>query len=344
MNGLQRYLSSKWEYWPESIQHFPTIFIYLFFSLRSRSFLFFTNVSHDYKSSNIENSSKNTVYSQLPPEYHPKTVLVRQEDHEQFIHSDLINELGLHYPIIVKPNVGKRGFAASLIHSQEDLVEYFQNANYDVIVQEYIDAIHECGIFYIRHPDNGSGRISSIGIKTLPAITGDGKSTLTKLLEDHAIPQPLIDKLSARYDLEKKVLYEGERLVVEPIGSHNRGAKIVDANHLISEKLVSSIESALSNIELYYGRLDIKYESWEGLLDGQYKIIEINTITSEPLCIYDINNSIAKKYKTIYHHLAEMYHISRTLRKAGNPVLSIPNFLGYIKNYRTHLKKISPSK
>ena len=40
----------------------------------------------------------------------------------------------------------------------------------------------EAGIFYIRHPDEATGRITSMTLKHPPVVTGDGRSTLRALI------------------------------------------------------------------------------------------------------------------------------------------------------------------
>lgn len=341
MKVFSQYINGKWEYLPSFILHFPTAFIYLFFSLKSRSFLFFTNISNDYKSSDIENSSKNYVYQKLNENFYPKTVLVRRNSIQNLQGLQLEEQGGLRFPIIVKPNIGKRGLGAKLISNDEELSQYYDRADYDFLIQEYVDSLRECGIFYIKNPLNQRAEISSIGMKTLPTITGDGCSNLRELLDKNQTPADKIERMADRFNLEDTILEKDENLIIEPIGAHNRGAKIKAANHLISPELLQIIEHSLSGLDLYYGRLDIKYDTWEDLLNGDFKIIEVNTITSEPLSIYDRSISIVKKYKIIYVHLKSMYEISSYLKKSGEPVLNVKTFIDYILNYRAHLKRIS---
>ena len=41
---------------------------------------------------------------------------------------------------------------------------------------------NEAGIFYVRHPDEAVGRITSLTIKQPPVVVGDGRSTLRALI------------------------------------------------------------------------------------------------------------------------------------------------------------------
>jgi len=50
----------------------------------------------------------------------------------------------------------------------------------------------------------------------------------------------------------------------------------------------------------YYGRLDIKFNSYDKLLKEQeYKILEVNGIISEPTHIYDATHEGASFYKAL---------------------------------------------
>lgn len=338
MTRLEQYLVKKWEFWPQSIVHFPTAVFYFIMGLRARNFLFFTNISNDYKDCNIENSSKYFVYSKLQQVYFPITQLINK-DKRSNLSLDLYPDLS--YPIIAKPNIGKRGLAASLLYNNVDLQNYSKKANYDILLQEYINYSNECGIFYIRIPHVQKGKITSIGIKKLVAVTGDGRSTLQELLSQSDITLSDANTITNQYDLYTTILKDGEELVIEPIGSHNRGTMISSGDHLINDQLLQVIETSLKGLELYYGRLDIKYQTWEELLKGHFKIIEVNTITSEPLSIYDHGVPMIRKYRIFYNHIKSMFHISEQLKKDGRKRLSISEFIKYIKSYNTHLKSIS---
>lgn len=338
MTKLEQYLVRKWEFWPQWLVHFPTAVFYFIMGLRARNFLFFTNISNDYKDCNIENSSKHFVYSKLQQAYFPITHLVKQGD---AIDISLASFRDLAYPIIAKPNIGKRGLAANLLYSDDDLTNYIKNANYDILLQEYIDYSNECGIFYIRMPQDKKGLITSIGLKKLVAVTGDGRLSLQELLTQSDITLSEANTITNHYDLNKTILAKGQELVIEPIGSHNRGTMISSGDHLINDQLLRVIEESLQGLELYYGRLDVKYQNWNDLLKGNFKIIEANTITSEPLSIYDHSIPLFKKYKIFYSHIRSMYLISQQLKKGGRKRLSISEFIKYIKSYNTHLKSIS---
>jgi hypothetical protein len=66
------------------------------------------------------------------------------------------------------------------------------------------------------------------------------------------------------------ILPLGEKLIVSPYGNHARGALFVDDSHLVNDSLRSVMDDICRQIpEFYYGRLDIRYNSFEELCAGK---------------------------------------------------------------------------
>ena len=115
-----------------------------------------------------------------------------------------------------------------------------------------------------------------------------------------------------------KVLEKGEKLQLGSIGNHCRGTKFCDANYLISEKLNQSFRDISENFAgFYYGRYDVKANSFEDLEAGKVKIIEVNGYSSEPGHLYDPKTSIWKAYKDYFWHISQMSKIARNNHKNG---------------------------
>ena len=98
-----------------------------------------------------------------------------------------------------------------------------------------------------------------------------------------------------------------------PYGNHVRGAKFLDANHLIDDELTHIIDTICQQVKgFYFGRLDIRYNSWERLKRGQeFSIIELNGAGSEPTHMYDPKHSIFFAWKEIICHWNILFDISR---------------------------------
>jgi len=97
-----------------------------------------------------------------------------------------------------------------------------------------------------------------------------------------------------------------------PYGNHSRGAKFIDLQHRITPALEASIDNICRQIKgFYFGRLDIRFNSWEELEQGRaFSVIEVNGAGSEPTHIYDPAHSIWFAWKEIYRHWKILYQIS----------------------------------
>ena len=70
--------------------------------------------------------------------------------------------------------------------------------------------------------------------------------------------------------------------------------------------------------EFYFGRLDIRYNTWEELCRGEnFSIIELNGAGSEPTHIYDPAHSIFFAWTEIIRHLTLLYRIGKANRLSG---------------------------
>jgi hypothetical protein len=109
------------------------------------------------------------------------------------------------------------------------------------------------------------------------------------------------------------VLAEGEECLLVPYGNHVRGAKFVDASHLIDDELTGVIDGICRQVDgFYYGRMDLRYNSWEELKEGKnFSIIELNGAGSEPTHMYDPRHSLFFAWREIIRHWNLLWKISR---------------------------------
>lgn len=306
-----------WEYWPFHIVYLPVYVYWFWLSLKSRSFFFFNTANPTIRNGGFLLESKKEIYDLIPHQYYPATLFFKTgtilEDVLFFI-----KQSALEYPLICKPDIGMQGKAVRKVHNLKELSAYVHSANFDFLVQEYIAYEHEAGIFYYRYPDEENGVISGIVYKELLAVTGNGTDTIEQLLmrEKRSILQ--LETLRIAYSADfYKVPEKGERLILVPYGNHVRGAKFIDASHLIDNELSGSLDKVCKQINgFYFGRLDIRYNNWEELKAGKnFSIIELNGAGSEPTHMYDPKHSIFYAWKEIIRHLDILSKISRMNRK-----------------------------
>jgi len=329
---------THWEYWPFQIVYIPIYFLWAFYSIKAKSIFFFNASNPTIKNGGFIMESKKAIYNLIPQQYYPKTELVTEGTSLDEI-LKTIEDSGIKYPFIAKPDIGLRGSAVKKIDTVEDLKFYSQKANFDYVVQDLIPFENEVGIFYVRYPDEKQGRITGIVSKEFLIITGDGFSTTEELIKQNPRYELQLKALKLEYG-EKllDVLPMGEKLNLVPYGNHARGAKFIDGSHWISPKLTETINKMCIQISgFYFGRLDVMYNSWEELENGEnFLVVELNGAASEPTHIYDPRHSLFFAWKELARHITYMYEISVQNHENGVPYLA--HKVG-MKEYRLHLEQ-----
>ncbi len=124
--------------------------------------------------------SKYDVLKKVPSQYIANSALIRvPSTKEEILYT--IKKHNLGFPLIFKPDIGERGFMVERINSEDDIDKYLLKMKFDFIIQELIDLPLEYGIFYMRFPNQEKGVVTSIVMKEMLSVTGNGKSTLQEL-------------------------------------------------------------------------------------------------------------------------------------------------------------------
>ena len=313
-----------WEYWPFEIVNTPIFFVWCYYALRSKSFFFFNAANPSIKNGGFLMESKKEIYDIIPTEYIPKTLLFTKASNINFM-MKAISEKEISFPFIAKPDIGMKGLGVAKIYTEAELEIYAKKVPIHFLVQEYIDYENEVGIFYYRYPNEVTGNISGIVYKEFLAIIGDGISNMETLIKQNPRANFQLKALQLNYGEKlKKILDKNEIFNLVPFGNHSRGAKFIDAKKLITPKLVATFNKICNQVpHFYYGRLDIKYNTFEELEAGKnFSIIELNGAGSEPTHIYDPVHSIFFAWSEIIRHLNIQYKISAINNKNGYPFLS----------------------
>lgn len=335
----------NWEYWPFEYIYLPLVPLWLWLSFRARSLWFFSAANPGIENSGFVHERKSAIYPLFPTGFYPKTILCQAGMSADAIES-LVRESALTFPLIAKPDIGERGLQVRLLRTPEDLQPYRQTSSVDFLVQEYVDYPYEIGVFYYRFPGEEHGNISGIVGKEFLNVTGDGKSDLLTLLmqNDRAVLQ--LPALSEIYgDQFDKIPDLEKTLNLVPYGNHSRGCKFIDLRKHITPELISVIDHACRQIHgFYFGRLDIRFASWEDLRAGRnFSIIELNGTGSEPTHIYDPQHSIFHAWKEIYRHWKIVFRISMMNVDAGeHRLMTFEEGIEMYKSHISYLEKINP--
>ncbi|SEW57227.1 NRDE family protein [Chitinophaga arvensicola] len=333
-----------WEYWPSLLVYGPLYPYWCWLSLKACSLFFFSAANPGIEYSGFVQERKSDIYRLIPQQYYPRTTLCRPGQTIAALMEQLKNA-GLTFPVIAKPDMGEKGKQVKLLTSDEELEIYNSRSKVDFLLQEFIAYEQEVGIFYYRIPGEARGHISGIVGKEFLAVKGDGRSSIRSLLkaEDRFLLQ-LSDLAYTYGDFLDTVLARGQEYILVPYGNHSRGAKFIDLKDRITEPLTLAIDKICQQIPgFYYGRLDIKFNSWTEMQEGKKLcIIELNGAGSEPTHIYDPANSLRYAWKEICRHWRLLYRISRLNAGEHHPsLMTTADGIKMMRGHFNHLKQIS---
>ncbi|QHT68623.1 D-alanine--D-alanine ligase [Rhodocytophaga rosea] len=331
---------SKWEFLPFWLFYFPVYFYWLWLGIRARSLVFFSAANPLMEMGGFCGYSKSNVLKHLPGKFIPQTQILELTADNVSTVAHTIEENFL-FPLIVKPDVGERGWKVEKIHTKEELILYLSQNQGKLIVQEYIDYPLEFGVMYSRLPGQAKGKITSMVQKEFLSVVGDGKSTLAELFHHSKRTRYYEDTLLHLYKDELHIILpEHKKKELVSIGNHCRGTTFLNANHLITPDLLSVFDQISKQISgFYFGRYDLRVPSLEDLYAGKnIKILELNGANSEPAHIYDPQMSIVSAYKHLFSHWNNLFEISIRNHKEGIPFMSFREGLDTIRNRKLYNK------
>jgi hypothetical protein len=325
----------SWEYWPFGIVQFPLFVYFAWLSLRARSLVFFSASNPGITMGGMFGESKYDVIRKVPLQYIPTTILIKSPAIiEDVLHA--MNEAGLNFPVIAKPDMGERGFKVRKIKSEQDLASYAGNQQFDFLIQEYVDLPLEFGVFYTRFPNSQKGHVTSVVRKEMLAVTGDGHSTLRQLILklDRAKLQweSLSIAFQSRMDL---VVPEGERIELVSIGNHCLGTKFLDGSDLINAELHHAFDVISQQIpEFYFGRFDLRCGTVDDLYAGRVKVMELNGCGAEPAHIYHPGYSLRKAFGVLFRHWHNIFLIARQNEQRGVNYATLREAVAHYRRFK----------
>jgi hypothetical protein len=321
----------NWEYWPFGIVQFPIIMYWLWLALRSRSLVFFSASNPGIVMGGMFGESKYDVLKKIPRQYIPKTILIQLPATAGDVKAQVKGQ-GFSFPVIFKPDLGERGFMVRRIRTQADIEQYINQVKVNFLVQELVDLPLEFGVFYTRFPSHGKGAVTSIVMKEMLSVTGDGTATLQELILNKDRAKLQWEKLKVVYrDRLHEVLPLGSKLELVSIGNHALGTKFLNGNHLINEKLSDTFDQISKQIPgFYFGRYDLRCASLSDLYEGKVRIVELNGCGAEPAHIYDpsfkLLHALVVLFRhalvVLFRHWSNIFEIARENHKLGVKYIS----------------------
>ncbi len=313
---------NHFEYWPPYVFHLPSICFYIILAFRYRSLTLPTVANPGFP------DSKCAILDLVPADSQKWLARYKrfQIPDDEYCPAEavrhFINDAGLSYPLVVKPDLGLKGIGVELLNNDQELKSYLTRTrkNGSLQFQEYISWPGEAGVFYIKRPGAAKGDIVSLAFKSPATVTGDGQSTLKDLIMADKRTRRIGHTVMRhnRHQLTM-VVPKGERIPLTFALNHTQGGVFSDAFHLLTDALRNRFdEIAQAMPDFYYGRFDVKFETPDTFVRGQrFKIIEINGALAEPMHYFDADARLKDVYRHYFSCLNVLFKISDFNRKRG---------------------------
>lgn len=338
----------NWERWSYDAIYLPIDIFWLWFAIKARSFWYFTPVNPTLIFSGFEGGSKKEMYDQLPKWSYPTTVYGNPDESVEIVNEEM-KEVGLKFPVVVKPDTGMGGVLFRIIKDENELKTYHEKVGELYVLQKYIDAWPEFSVYHIRYPGETKGIITGLIVKDYLHVTGDGKKTLADLVAANPNASFKMDEMKKRHnDNWQKNIPAGEKYYLSKAGNHGAGARFINLNHEIDQQLCDVFDKISNETgQFYFGRYDIKCTSLEDLKAGKnIQILEFNGAGAAITHVFDRNMSYFSALKEIVRHWRHLFRIGKINNKKGVPYWSFMKgwkFMQKAKRNFKRMKKIDDS-
>lgn len=314
--------AASWEFWPSWAIYLPLVPYLGYLALRYRGLTTCMLANPGIPLGGLVGESKWDILRLLSSDAVVPTTLIEPASLPERIRvlESAVRDGGWTWPIILKPDVGERGTGVSLTGDMDEARAYFERYSGAVLAQAYHPGPYEAGVFYVRSPDEGAGRIFSITDKRFPAVVGDGRSSIRRLIWRHPRYRVQAKIFLRRLGGEAgRVPAEGERVQLGMIGNHCRGSMFLDGASLITPELSAAIDTIANRAPgFYFGRFDIRYTNEEAFKAGrEFRIVELNGLLSESTNIYDPGMSFFRAQAILRRQWRHAYRIGHMIRKSG---------------------------
>ncbi len=325
---------SFFEFWPGWLFYAPVVLQWLALGVRYGSPLLPTAANPRIEAGGLCGESKTSILDQVAGEARdwiaPYTALITDAEPARDLPKAeaALARARLSYPLVGKPDIGCNGTGVRMIEDRAGLARFLADypRGVKVIFQQFVPYEGEAGIFYVRLPGEGAGRITSLTLKSAPMVIGDGRSTLKELiLKDPRaglVPHLYLTRLKGRLT-EVPATGEAVRLVF--VGNHCKGSTFRNGTGEITAALTQVVDSIARAIpEFHFGRIDVRFASLAELRRGRsFRIIEINGAGSEATHIWDPSTRLVDAYAAQFFHYHAAFVIGRANRARGHRPLGV---------------------
>jgi len=332
---------TRWEFWSPWIFYAPMIPYLLYLGFKHRSLTAFTAANPALPAGGFIGESKSRILRALSPRgdrvaahaiipgnlpLPQRMTLLRQA----------MKEIGFSFPIVLKPDVGQRGTGVAFPENESDASKILERDSGDLIAQAFAPG-EEFGVFYYRYPGEKHGHILSITEKKFPHVVGDGEKNLERLIldDDRAVCMAKFH-LRALGNRLFDIPTENERVQLVQVGTHCRGAVFLNGEEIETPELLLAIDEISRSYDgFYFGRYDIRTPSVEEFQAGRnFKIVELNGVTSEATHIYAPGSSLRNAYRDLRNQWRIAYEIGARNIEDGAATTPLRNLLAMTLQFR----------
>jgi len=235
---------------------------------------------------------------------------------------------GLDFPLIVKPDLGMCGYGVRKVDNLRELFCYafhFPDAE-TMILQQYLPQENEAGIFYVRDPATGAGRVLGLALRYSPRVTGDGRSTIAQLIKANCRAGRALGRCTHRgpSDLER-IPAAGEPVRLSTIGSTRVGGLYRDGKEHITPALTAAIDAIARDMtDFHFGRFDVRFTTLDALRAGTgLTIMEVNGAGSEAIEAWDPGTGLVAGLRTIFAKQRWLFEIGAANRRRGASTIGL---------------------
>jgi len=329
---------------PQWLAYVPLAFYVIWLMLRYRSATLYTAANPGIPTGGMTGESKSAILEKLAridgvvPEFAVIPVELGARARLRLARQ-WIEHRRVPFPLVLKPDVGERGRAVTVVGTQKELARRLLRTRETTILQRFARGL-EFGIFYRRIPGEARGRIMSIAQMSHPEAVGDGRAPLAELVRSG----PWIAALAAAAgpsSLERLryVPAAGERVLLFEAGFDSHHASCADRHELVTPQLEDRIDAiSRAHPGFFIGRFDVCAASADELSRGRFKVMELNGVASEPMHIYDPAVSIASALRVLRRQWREAFEIGAANRAQGAALTPAATLLWLVaREHAVHL-------
>jgi hypothetical protein len=234
----------------------------------------------------------------------------------------MLDGAGISFPLVVKPNLGLCGYGVRKIDTLAALRDYGElfPRGESLVLQQYLPQENEAGIFYVRDPRTGKGRLIGLALRYYARVVGDGHSSVRELMRKDPRTLRLLRSPAhlCPHDLDS-VPAAGQTVRLATIGSTRVGGLYRDGGALITDALTASIDTIAREMpEFHFGRFDVRFDDVQALRAGHgFSIMEVNGAGSEAIHAWDPDIGLVTGLRMVFAKQRLLFEIAAANRKRG---------------------------